>query len=65
MSDHPLVRLTAGALAGLLSKPLGGHGVAEKSLEDVGREAARAARAAFSELEADLTAPATVQKAKR
>ncbi len=57
MSD-PLVQLTAGALAGILSRPNGGHGVAPKSPEELGREAAQVARAALAEIESDLTAPA-------
>lgn len=61
MNDY-LVTLAAGALAGILSRPNGGHGVEPRSLEDLGREAAQAARATLAELEEHATAPEPKRK---
>lgn len=62
----PLLFLHGCALAGLASRPNGGHGITPRAAEDIGTEALALAHCALAAYEADATKPAaTPAKAKR
>lgn len=58
------MQLTAAALQGLVSRAHERHGVAPRSADDLGREAAELGRAAHRALEESETAPKPAKKVR-